>query len=167
VLCPSKGKEQEVVTRLSRVGYDHTLGFLEGGIQAWQSAGKEIDSIESISPKEVSERLAQSINGVIVDVRKPTEYISQHAEGAINVPLDFVNSNMNRFGKEDHYYVHCKSGYRSMIMASILKARGINNLTDISGGFLAMEAEGLPMSNYVCPTEVSQEVLDTAIAEVI
>ncbi|MEM6344158.1 MAG: MBL fold metallo-hydrolase [Bacteroidota bacterium] len=167
LIVAPKGKEQEVITRLSRVGYDHTLGYLEGGIEAWQAAGKEIDSIESISPAVLIERLAKTDNGVIVDARKPSEYVSQHAEGAVNIPLDFVNSNMNRFGKADHYYVHCKSGYRSMIMASILKARGINNLTDISGGFLAMEKEGMPMSNYVCPTELSQELLENAIAEVI
>ncbi|MFK7921828.1 MAG: rhodanese-like domain-containing protein [Bacteroidia bacterium] len=167
LIVAPEGKEEEVITRLSRVGYDHTLGYLKGGIKAWQQADKEIDRIESIAATDLSAELAQSANGVIVDVRKPTEYVSQHAEAALNIPLDFVNSNMARFGKEDHYYVHCKSGYRSMIMASILKARGIHNLTDIDGGFLAMEKAGLSMSNYVCPTKVSQEVLDNAIAEVI
>lgn len=167
LIVAPEGKEQEVITRLSRVGYDNTLGYLEGGIKAWQEADKEIDSIESIAATGLNAEMAKSTNGVIVDVRKPTEYVSQHAEAALNIPLDFVNSNMARFGKEDHYYVHCKTGYRSMIMVSILKARGIHNLTNIDGGFMAMEEAGLAMSNYVCPTKVSQEVIDNAIAEVI
>ncbi|MEL6592160.1 MAG: MBL fold metallo-hydrolase [Bacteroidota bacterium] len=167
LIVAPKGKEQEVITRLSRVGYDQTLGYLEGGIEAWAAEGKEIDTVASISPTDLANRVQEEASAVILDARKPTEFVSQHARDAVNIPLDFVNSNMQRFEQDKHYYVHCRSGYRSMIMASILKARGIHNLTDIAGGFLAMEKTELPLSNYVCPTEMSQDVLDQAIAEVI
>ncbi|MEQ8357968.1 MAG: MBL fold metallo-hydrolase [Cytophagales bacterium] len=128
------GKEEEVVTRLSRVGYDNTLGYLNGGINAWEKAGKEIDSIESISASEFSKRYnSPDIN--VLDVRKITEYNTSHLEKAKNLPLDYINKQMAEIDKENEYHIHCLGGYRSMIAASILKARGYEKVIDVAGGF--------------------------------
>ncbi|WP_242121460.1 MBL fold metallo-hydrolase [Aestuariivivens sediminicola] len=152
LLITPKGKEQEAVTRLSRVGYDNTLGYLDGGIEAWQNAGKEIEQIESISADEYARRIKDKVNTTL-DVRRDGEYVSEHLEGEHiqHFALDYINDNMNTIHKNETYYVHCAGGYRSVIAASILKARGFD-VIDIAGGFASLKNTDLPRSNYVCPT---------------
>ncbi len=147
-----EGREEEVVTRLSRVGYDNTIGYLKGGIEAWKEAGFETDSIISITPNELKVKMMANIN--IVDVRKASEFYSERidAENVVNRPLDFINSNINEYDKNEEYYMHCVGGYRSMIAASILKSKGIKNVIDIKGGFNAIKEAGVRVTEYVCPT---------------
>ncbi len=143
---------EEVVTRLARVGYDFTIGYLEGGFEAWATSGMEVDKIESITPEELAERAAKEpIN--ILDVRKNSEYLSEHVVDAENAPLDYVNESMLKVNKDKTYYVHCAGGYRSMIFNSILRARGYDNLVDVKGGFKAIkESEKFTITDYVCPS---------------
>ena len=152
LLITPEGKEQEAVTRLSRVGYDNTLGYLDGGIEAWQIAGKEIEQIESISADEYAKRIKDKVNTTL-DVRRDGEYASEHLEGEHiqHFALDYINDNMNTIHKNETYYVHCAGGYRSVIAASILKARGFD-VIDIAGGYASLKNTDLPRSNYVCPT---------------
>ncbi len=152
LLIVDEGRAEEVVTRLSRVGYDNTLGYLEGGIEAWRSAGKEIDSIESISAVELEKRMAGDIK--VLDARKNSEYVSEHIddEKVVNFPLDFINNNMDELDKNTEYHIHCAGGYRSMITASILKARGFDKVIDVAGGFKAIKETGLNLTAYVCPS---------------
>jgi rhodanese-related sulfurtransferase len=147
-----EGREEEVVTRLARVGYDNTIGYLKGGIEAWIEAGKKTDSIISISPDELKMKMIGKIN--IIDVRRTSEYYSERLDTNMvsNKPLDLINSNLSEYDKNTEYYIHCVSGYRSMIAASILKAHGINNVIDIDGGFNVMKEKGLKMTEYICPT---------------
>jgi glyoxylase-like metal-dependent hydrolase (beta-lactamase superfamily II)/rhodanese-related sulfurtransferase len=152
LLVCEPGREEEVVTRLARVGYDHTIGYLEGGFEAWKKSGKEVDQIESIDATELSKRM-QSGNIEIVDVRKNSEYLSEHIVDAENAPLDFINDSMAQLDKNKTYYVHCAGGYRSMIFNSILRARGYDNLIDVKGGFKAIKESGaFPITDYVCPS---------------
>ena len=163
-----EGRAEEVITRLSRVGYDNTIGYLEGGIEAWKSAGKEVEEIESISPAEFARRRDLKQVDNLLDARKPTEFLAHHVVGAINFPLDYVNKNMNRLSKDATYYIHCAGGYRSMIMASILKARGFNNLVDIQEGFKGIEENRtIDLTDYACPSTLSQEIIDEAVNEVL
>ena len=153
LLVTPKEKEQETVTRLSRVGYDNTLGYLEGGIEAWQKAGKYIETIVSISADQFATDFKnKNIN--VLDVRKDGEYKSEHMEGEHiqHFALDYINDNMNAIDKNKTYYIHCAGGYRSVIAASILKARGFDKLIDIAGGFAAIKKSDLPTTDYVCPT---------------
>lgn len=152
LLVTEEGCEEEVITRLARVGYDFTIGYLKGGIAAWKDAGKELDQIESISVEETLNR-AQSGEGEIIDVRKNSEYLSEHIVDVENAPLDFINDSMLKINKDKTYFVHCASGYRSMIFISTLRARGYENLIDVQGGFKAIkESEKFKLSEYVCPT---------------
>ncbi len=151
VFIADKGREKEVVIRLSRVGYDNTLGFLEGGFNAWKMANKEIDTVKSISASEfAADYKAKDIN--ILDVRKPSEYEAEMIENAINWPLDFVNEEMNEIDANKEYYIHCLGGYRSMIMSSILKSRGIHNIIDVAGGFNDIVKTDIPRTAFVCPS---------------
>lgn len=151
LLITDKGREAEVVTRLARVGYDHCVGYLNGGIENWQAAGKEVDSITSISPEELLAKLKDDEQ--ILDVRKNSEFMSEHIIGAENVPLDFINENMQQLDSKKTYYVHCAGGYRSMIFISILKARGYDQLIDVKGGFKQIKETGLfKVTDYVCPS---------------
>lgn len=152
LIIAEPGREEEVITRLARVGYDYTIGYLKGGFEAWQQAGKEVDTITSISAETLAEMAShEAVN--IVDVRKQSEYDSEHVKGAENAPLDFVNDSMAQLDKNKTYYVHCAGGYRSMIFTSIMRARGYNNLIDVKGGFKAIKESGLlPLTDFVCPT---------------
>lgn len=152
VLITEEGREEEIITRLSRVGYDNTLGYLKGGIDAWKSAGKEVDAIESISADEFKSRLNGDIN--VLDARKVSEYTSEHVESSkvVNFPLDTINEKYNELDKSKTYHIHCAGGYRSMITASILKARGVDNVIDVAGGFAAIKKAEIPVTEYVCPT---------------
>lgn len=155
VYVASEGREEEVVTRLSRVGYDNTLGYLEGGIEAWISAGKETDSVESITSEEFEERFNNG-NLNVVDVRKPGEYLAEHVQDAANIPLDYINENMEEWKNDQKYHVHCAGGYRSMIAVSILKSRGFHDVIDIQGGFKAISQTKIPMTDYVCPSTLNR-----------
>ncbi len=150
LLITPEGKEEEVVTRLSRVGFDNTLGYLEGGINAWIQAGRETDRIESISAVEFESRYNEELP--LFDVRKEPEYQSQHLLTADNTPLDNLNDHLSTFPKEETFYVHCAGGYRSMIASSILKSRGYHNLIEIAGGYGALQKTALQSSEFVCPT---------------
>ena len=132
-------------------GYDNTLGYLEGGIEAWEVAGKDIDTLESISADEFANRVKhQDVN--ILDVRKDGEYAASHLENAQHFALDFINQKMNEISKDKTYHIHCAGGYRSVIAASILKARGFNGLVDVAGGFGAIKKTDLPTTDFVCPS---------------
>ncbi len=153
LLVTPEGREEETVTRLSRVGYDNTLGYLEGGIEAWKRAGKDVETITSIPAKTYADK-SQSETLYILDVRKDGEYKSEHLEGdhVQHFALDYINENMGKIDKDKTYHIHCAGGYRSVIAASILKARGFNKLIDIAGGFAALKQTDLPTTDYVCPS---------------
>lgn len=154
LLVTDPGREEEVVTRLARVGYDQTLGFLKGGIQAWINEGRETDSIRSITPEELAE--IPGALETIVDVRKPGEYTSEHIVGAANLPLDYINDEFGKLDRVKTYYIHCAGGYRSMIFSSILKARGYENIVDVKGGFKAIRESGkFQLTDFVCPSSQS------------
>lgn len=142
------GMEEEIVTRLSRVGYDNCIGFLDGGFDAWKSSGKEIDTLPQVTAKE----LKGISDATVVDVRKSGEFLSEHMIDAIHVELDTINDHMASLPQEDTFYIHCAGGYRSVIASSILKARGYHNMVDVAGGFKTIKEAGLHVSDYVCPT---------------
>ncbi|HEU4859080.1 MAG TPA: MBL fold metallo-hydrolase [Chitinophagaceae bacterium] len=152
LLVCEPGREEEVITRLSRVGYDHTIGFLKGGFEAWKNAGREVDHITSITADELAGVMnKEKVN--LIDVRKKSEYDSEHIADAENIPLDYINDNMSQIDKNKTYYVHCAGGYRSMAFTSILRARGYDKLVDIKGGFKSMKESGkFKVTDYVCPT---------------
>ncbi|GGH20764.1 MBL fold metallo-hydrolase [Dyadobacter endophyticus] len=153
LVIADQGREEEVVTRLARVGYDYTIGYLKGGFQAWEKAGKETDQIESVTAIEMAELLKKAPSLTVLDVRKASEHFSEHVIGSENIPLDYLNDRLAEIGKDKTYLVHCAGGYRSMIFNSILKSRGYDNLIDVQGGFKAIKESGLvPVSNYVCPS---------------
>lgn len=153
LVIADQGREEEVVTRLARVGYDYTIGHLQGGFQAWKKAGKETDRIESVTVIEMAELLKKDPSLIVLDVRKASEHFSEHVIGSENIPLDYLNDHLAEIGKDKTYLVHCAGGYRSMIFNSILKSRGYDNLIDVQGGFKAIKESGLvPVSNYVCPS---------------
>jgi hydroxyacylglutathione hydrolase len=151
LLITPEGREEETVTRLARVGFDNTLGYLKGGINSWSKANKTIDTVEGIEVKSFKP-LAEKENLTIFDVRKSGEYASEHLVDAHSTPLDFLNNHMSEFPTKGDFYIHCAGGYRSMIAASILKSRGIHNLIDVRGGFAAIKEGGLKVTEYVCPS---------------
>ncbi len=152
LIVVEEGREEEVVLRLSRVGYDNAKGYLKGGISAWNNAGLPIDSIADMDANEFASFYLtnQSVN--LLDVRRESEFKSQHLLGAENFPLDFINANMSHIQPNETYYLHCAGGYRSVIAASILKARGFNNLVNILGGFKLLSETTIPKTSYTCPT---------------
>lgn len=153
LLICEPGTEEEVVTRLSRVGYDFVIGYLQGGIDSWKKAGKELDAIRSISAGELASLQNADKDIHILDVRKKSEYQSEHVLEAENAPLDFINDVMPSIDKSQTYYVHCAGGYRSMVFASILRARGYDNLIDVQGGFKAIkDTNKFSITDYVCPS---------------
>ncbi|MCO6487312.1 MAG: MBL fold metallo-hydrolase [Phaeodactylibacter sp.] len=142
------GREKEVITRLSRVGYDNPIGYLKGSFDAWKKAGEDVDTVDEVTPEELA-RLYKEKGVNILDVRKESEYNAQHIVNAQNFPLDFINKNMSEVSRDKAYYVHCAGGYRSMIATSILKSRGFDNLVNIRGGFKALEElQQLPMTEF-------------------
>lgn len=134
LIIADSGREEEVATRLARVGYDNILGHLQGGFEAWKKNQKEMDTIPSIDVLQFAEEISKN-NTKVLDVRKVSEYDSGHLVKAENVPLDYINENINSLSKDTPYFIHCAGGYRSMIFASILKARGYEHVTDIKGGY--------------------------------
>ena len=150
LLVTDEGREEEVVTRLARVGYDHAIGYLNAGFTAWQQSGRQTDQIHSVNAQELARLVANNPLSVILDIRKKSEFDSEHLPSAQNMPLDFVNENMQQLDKQKTYFVHCASGYRSMIFISILKARGFNNLVNIKGGLNAIkETNQFTLTDYV------------------
>ncbi|RRB01222.1 MBL fold metallo-hydrolase [Larkinella rosea] len=157
LLVCEPGQEQEALTRLARVGYDQVLGFLAGGFGPWQVSGKEIDTILSVSPESLASRMAEN-EGEIIDVRKPGEFAAEHIAGVRNIPLEYLNEHMAELPKNKTLFIHCAGGYRSMIAVSILRARGYENLVDVTGGFDAIRKSGLfEITDYVCPTALNKE----------
>jgi hydroxyacylglutathione hydrolase len=144
LIVTEPGMEEEVVTRLARVGYDHTIGFLNGGFETWAQAGKEVDTVENVSA-DVFEKVYHEGSPEVIDVRKPAEFEAGHIDGAKNLPLDYINDLMAEFPKNKTLYIHCAGGYRSMIAASILKSRGIDHVINIEGGFGAVEKTNVPV----------------------
>ncbi len=151
LIIADQGREEEAVTRLARVGYDHTLGYLQGGVKAWKKAGKETDDVPNISAETFVDLLKREKLHVI-DVRKPSEHQSEHVVGSHNLALDFINEHMAAFTHSKTQYLHCAGGYRSMIAASILKARGFENVVNVKGGFNAIKEAGAEVTEYVCPS---------------
>lgn len=153
LIIADEGKEEEVVIRLARVGYDYATGYLKGGFKAWKDAGKETDSIQSIDASTLKKIHTENPDIHILDVRKNSEYFSEHIIGSENMPLDYINDHFTEIDKNKTYYVHCAGGYRSMIFTSILRSRGYDNLIDVKGGFKSIKESALfPISDYVCPT---------------
>ncbi|MBB5438085.1 glyoxylase-like metal-dependent hydrolase (beta-lactamase superfamily II)/rhodanese-related sulfurtransferase [Pedobacter sp. AK017] len=146
-------KEAETITRLARVGYDNTIGYLAGGISAWQKAGKETDAVQSISAMEFEGIANEDGTVQVLDVRKAGEYESEHLEMTMTRPLDDINDWTNGLDHKETYYVHCAGGYRSMIAASILKARGIDHVVDIAGGYAAIKNTALKRTDFACPSK--------------
>lgn len=154
ILVAQAGKEEEIITRLSRVGFDHVLGYLEGGFNAWMNAGKEADTIDRIKAISFAENV-HTQNEIIFDIRKESEYLAEHVENALNKPLAYINDWIKDINPEEHFYIHCAGGYRSMIAASILQARGYRNFTEIAGGFKAIKNTGVPISNFTCQSKAT------------
>jgi len=153
LLVIEPGKEEEVVTRLARVGYDYSIGYLKGGFDAWKAAGKEVDTINSVNAAELAAIHKSNPAIHILDVRRKSEFDSEHMMEAENAPLDYINDSMLKVDKNKTYYVHCAGGYRSMIFISVLRARGYDNLIDVSGGFKELKESGeFKISDYVCPS---------------
>jgi hydroxyacylglutathione hydrolase len=150
VLITEPGREEEAMIRLSRVGYDFTIGYLDGGFDAWKSAGKEIDTINRISAEKFEIELANKT--MVIDVRKKSEFDSEHVLDAVNIPLNAINKHLAEIPKDTFFMLHCAGGYRSMIAASILKQRGWENFVDVRGGFTEIAKTSTPKTEYVCPS---------------
>ena len=150
LLVIPEGREEETITRLSRVGFDHVLGYLKDGIDAWKKAGFETSSINSISPQEFSDKL--NSKSIVVDSRKPGEYEAEHVDNALNIPLDTLNENFQSVPKGEDFFLHCAGGYRSVIMASILKSRGIHNLINVEKGMSGIKQTNVSCTKFECPS---------------
>ncbi|WP_188051579.1 rhodanese-like domain-containing protein [Flavobacterium sp. GP15] len=152
IIC-EVGKEEETVTRLSRVGFDNLIGHLAGGYDSWQKAGKEIDVVKRITAEQFATevKIGQS---KVIDIRKETEYSAEHVEDAYNKPLALINDWIKDVDTNEHFYLHCAGGYRSMIAASILEARGFRNFTEIEGGFNAIAKTSLPKTDFICQSKI-------------
>lgn len=153
VFIAADGREEEVVTRLSRVGYDNTLGYLKGGMSTWKAAGKETDTVKQVTAEKLADQ-AKIQSPSIIDARKPAEFEAEHIENAVNLPLDFINERFKEITPEAAHFVHCASGYRSVIFVSIMKARGYHNLIDVAGGFKGLSTTDLTRTAYVCPNSL-------------
>ena len=155
IFLVEQGKEEEVVTRLSRVGYDHTLGYLKGGLQAWKAAGGAISKIKTISAIDFEKLYQSDMKPTInpIDVRKINEFEAEHVEGIQHLALDDLLKNIHTLDQDKSYALHCASGYRSLIASSILQANGISNITDIQGGFKALKETPIKMTAFVCPSK--------------
>lgn len=152
LLVTEEGSEEEAITRLSRVGFDNVLGYLKGGFETWKNSGKETDEVNRITPAEFAERFNE--NEKVVDVRKPSEYAAEHVNDAYSKPLDSISDWIGNVNDDEHFFLHCAGGYRSMIAASILNSRGIRNFTEVEGGFNGIKATGkVPTSDFVCQSK--------------
>ncbi len=152
ILVTEIDQEEETVTRLSRVGFDNILGHLDGGFEAWKKAGKEIDTVHRITADEFANEVKIGEN-TIIDVRKESEYAAEHVEDAYSKPLAYINDWIKDINPKEPFYLHCAGGYRSMIAASILQARGFRNFTEIEGGFNAIAKTSIPKTDFVCQSK--------------
>jgi hydroxyacylglutathione hydrolase len=150
LLITPEGREEDTITRLSRVGFDNVLGYLEGSFAAWKIAGKEVDALVSVPAAVLEQKMKDKIS--VFDVRKPGEYASEHIRSAENTPLDFLNKHITEFPKKGDFFVHCAGGYRSVIAASILKSRGYHNVIDVAGGYDAIRDTTIERIASVCPS---------------
>jgi hydroxyacylglutathione hydrolase len=153
ILVTDEGKEEETVTRLSRVGFDNILGHLQGGFEAWLESGKEADVVDRVTAAEFAYEIEPG-KDVVIDVRKETEYAAGHVEDAYNKPLAYINEWVKDINPDEHFYLHCAGGYRSMIAASILQARGYRNFTEVAGGFDEISKTKVPKTNFVCQSKI-------------
>ena len=149
VLIAPEGKEEEAVTRLSRVGYDNTVGYLKGGAHTFAYAGGQLNTITSIPASELAELHGEAH---IVDVRKPGEFQSEHILDAVTYPLDYINEHINELDKDKTHHIHCAGGYRSVIAISRLMQEGYTKLIDVAGGYGAIKETSIPKTDYVCPS---------------
>ena len=146
--------EEETITRLSRVGFDNVLGYLKGGFESWKNSGKEIDTIHRISPEEFAEKFNEYSK--VIDVRKEGEYAAEHVNDAYSKPLAYINDWVGNINPDEHFFLHCAGGYRSMIAASILQARGYRNFTEVEGGFNGIKkTEKVPTTDFVCQSKTA------------
>ncbi|MGC4234783.1 MAG: MBL fold metallo-hydrolase [Niabella sp.] len=152
LLVTDAGSEEEAVTRLSRVGFDNVVGHLQGGFEAWRKAGREIDRVERISAEQLAKEIKTG-ESRIIDVRKESEYAAEHVEGADSKPLAYINDWIKDINPKEHFYLHCAGGYRSMIAASILQARGYRNFTEVEGGFKAIAETDIARTDYICQSK--------------
>jgi hydroxyacylglutathione hydrolase len=139
LLVTEPGRENEAVTRLTRIGYDHPIGYLQGGLSAWHGKGRELDTLAGVVADRLEATLKQKPEIQIIDVRTPQEFDLEHIAGALNIPLDNLNQRMGELSHSGHYLLHCAGGYRSMIAASILKARGFADILNLVGGINALK----------------------------
>jgi len=149
LLITPENMEVETITRLSRVGFDNTLGYLKGGVEAWKNAGFETDSITSVTPEEFAKNYEKA---TVVDARRDSEYKAEHVENALNIPLDYINDHLAEVPKEGEFYLHCAGGYRSVIMSSILKSRGYHNMINVEKGIAGIRTTNVPLTAFVCPS---------------
>ena len=153
IIVSEDGLEEETITRLSRVGFDNLIGHLEGGFDAWAKAGKETDTVNRITAEQFAKEVKIG-ESKIIDIRKESEYCTEHIEEAFNKPLAYINDWIKDINPKEHFYLHCGGGYRSMIAASILEARGFRNFSEIEGGFNAVAKTNLPTTDFVCQSKV-------------
>ena len=151
-IAEDETRVNEIPIRFSRVGYDNTLGYLFGGIKNWIDHGYEVDKVGSISAQKFTDKLADGSMEKTLDVRKESEYLSEHVMDVENFPLDFIHSNFAEIDVNKEYFLQCATGYRSLVAASIFKANGVKNVTDVRGGFDDIKETKAPVSEYVCPT---------------
>lgn len=153
VLITNQGSEEESVTRLSRVGFDNILGHLKGGFEAWKNNGEEVDSVNRITAEQFANEVKIG-ESKIIDVRKESEYAAEHIEDAYSKPLAYINDWVKDINPDEHFFMHCAGGYRSMIAASILQARGYRNFTEVEGGFNAISKTSLPKTDFICQSKI-------------
>lgn len=153
LLVTEPGTEQEAITRLSRVGFDNVIGYLDGSFESWKNSGKEVDEIKRISPEEFADQF--NTDSKVIDVRKPTEYAAEHVNDAYSKPLDAISEWAGTVDEKEHFFLHCAGGYRSMIAASILNSRGIRNFTEVEGGFNGIKKTGkVPTTDFICQSKL-------------
>ena len=152
LLVTDPGKEEEAITRLSRVGFDNTLGYLKGGFAAWKKAGRDVETLGRITVADLEKAVKEGQAPLVIDVRKKSEFDSEHLIDAVNIPLNEINRHLAEIPRNKPFVLHCQGGYRSMIAASILKQRGWDHFTDLIGGFDELAKSSLPKTDYICPT---------------
>jgi rhodanese-related sulfurtransferase len=153
LLVTYPGAEEETITRLTRIGFDHVIGYIDGGFESWKADGNEVDTVNRIAADEFKAKLKIG-ESVVYDVRKSSEYEAEHVEEAYSRPLASINDWVKDINPKEHFFLHCAGGYRSMIAASILQSRGYRNFTEIEGGFKAIDEAGVAKTDFVCQSKV-------------
>lgn len=151
LLVSDTGTEEETITRLARVGFDNVIGYLKGGFKSWEDSGKQLDKVNRITAASFADQLTE--DSKVIDVRNETEYAAEHVDEAYSRPLVEINGWAKDLSNDDHFFLHCAGGYRSMIAASILNSRGIRNFTEVEGGFGKIKDTKVPKSNFVCQSK--------------